>query len=198
MYVNIFVMNTSAIPFGLPDTAPDLARRFAAIMAGLGALIARRFLKMPHLTGFTLLLWGRINRAVRRLHQALTQTPADRRARPTRCDRAGGGRVRPVDLPRGRGWIVRELGWEAAAFLGQLEALLREVETRTALAAAPGAGRVLRPICRMLGVPLSVTPKVLPKMVATDSGVRPSPPAPGATPADRDLVTIAEKISTSG
>ncbi len=190
-------MNTFAIPFGLPDTAPDLARRFAAIMAGLGALIARRFVKMPHLAGFTLLLWGRINRAVRRLHRALTQTPADVRARPRRVDRAGDGRARPVDLPRGRGWIVRELGWEAAAFVNQLDALLREVETRAALAAAPGAGRVLRPICRMLGVPASVTPKVLPKMVATDSGVPPWPPAPGASPADCALLTMAEKISTS-
>ena len=195
-------MNTFATPFGLPDTAPDLARRFAAIMAGLGALIARRFVKMPHLAGFTLLLWGRISRAVRRLHRALTQNPADIRARQRRVDRAGDGRVRPVDLPvdlpRARGWIVRELGWEAAAFLNQLEALLRELETRAALAAAPGAGRVLRPICRMLGVPASVLPKVLPKMVAADSVGRPWPPALGASPADRDLVTIAEKIFTSG
>ena len=153
-------MNNSAIPFGLPDTAPELARRFAVIMAGLGALIARRFVKMPHLSGVTLLLWGRLNRAVRRLHRALTQKPGKLRAK-----RAPVVRVRSMSLPSGRGWIVRELGWEAATYMGQLEALLAEIGTRATLAAAPGAARILRPICRMLGVVVAELPKNRPRFV---------------------------------
>ena len=154
-------VNISSTPFGLPDTAPELARRFAVIMAGLGALIARRFLKMPHLAGFTLLLWGRLNRSVRRFYRALTQPPAKARAARARMECGDGTRARPVALPPGRGWIVRELGWEAAFYLGQLEALLAEVATRAALARVPAAGRILRPICRMLGVSVSVTPVIV-------------------------------------
>jgi len=166
-------MNASAIPFGLPDTAPALARRFAVIMAGLGALIARRFLKMPHLARFTLLLWGRLNRAVRRLQHALTHTPAKPLAPRLRAHRASAAQDRPLALPRGRGWIVRELGWEAAVFMGQLETLLAEIESQAVLAATPGAGRVLRPICGMLGVTTAVTPKIAPRVAAPEVIGRP-------------------------
>ena len=154
-------MTTANEPFGLPDGAPELARRFAWIMAGLGALIARRFLKMPHLSRFTVQLWNYINRATRRFYRALTRKPGKIRAERTRADRDTETRVRPQALPRGRGWIVRELGWEAAAFMGALEVLLGEVEARAGLAGAPAAGRVLRPICRMLGVAEAVTPVVV-------------------------------------
>ena len=154
-------MNFPTEPFGLPDTAPELARRFAWIMAGLGALIARRFLKMPHLSQFTVQLWNYLNRATRRFYQALTGKPTKARAKRARGDRTETGQVRPIALPSGRGWIVRELGWEAAAYLGAMEVLLAEVATRTALAEQPRAGRILRPICRMLGVSAEATPKIV-------------------------------------
>ena len=146
------------LPFGVSAAAPELVRRVALILAGLGALVARRFVRMPHLMKFTLLLWGRLNRAVRRLERALTRPARVRAARPGQRDRV---RAPVLSLPMGRGWIVRELGWEAAAFMSQLEALLGELETRAALARAPGAGRVLRPICRMLGVAADVPPVVV-------------------------------------
>ena len=148
----------STEPFGLPDAAPELARRFAWIMAGLGALIARRFLKIPHLSRFTVQLWNYLNRATRRFYRALTRKPAKVRATRVQGDRTDVERVRPVALPSGRGWIVRELGWEAAAYLGAMEVLLAEVATRAALTEKPRAGRILRPICRMLGVSAGVTP----------------------------------------
>jgi hypothetical protein len=69
--------------------------------------------------------------------------------------------------------VLRELGWEAAAFMGQLELLLADPTTRAALAATPGIGRILRPICRMLGV---VMPVVAPVEVAAEV-------APGVWPA---------------
>ena len=154
-------MTTASEPFGLPDAAPELARRFAWIMAGLGALIARRFLKMPHLSRFTLQLWNYLNRATRRFYRALTRRPANVRAKRARVERADAERARTVALPSGRGWIVRELGWEAAAYLGAMEVLLAEIATRAALAERPAAARILRPICRMLGVPVAVTPEVV-------------------------------------
>ena len=114
---------------------------------------------MPHLSGFTVLLFSRLSRAARRFHRALTGPQAKVRARRARTDQAGTARTRPLALPSGRGWILRELGWDAAAFLTYLEALLAEIETQAALVAAPRAGRILRPICRMLGVQAALTPK---------------------------------------
>ena len=154
----------NASPFSLPETAPALARRFAEIMAGLAGLaglVARRFLRMPHLMRFTLLLWGRLNRAVRQFHRALTQGPGAVRAARVRGPRGDVARVRKLALPTGRAWLVRELGWEAAGYMSQLEALLADVANRAALAAAPATGRVLRPICRMLGV----SPEAVPRAV---------------------------------
>jgi len=144
-------------PLTEPDAAPEMALRFGAIMAGLAALIARRFLRMPHLMRFTVLLYGRLNRLAARLLRAMTR-PAQVRA--PRRDRAETVRSNAISLPRGHGWLVRELGWEAAAYMSQLEALLREPAMLGALADAPRAARVLRPICRMLGVVAEVPPVV--------------------------------------
>ena len=164
-------MNTSTEPFGLPDTAPELARRFAVIMAGLGALIARRFLKMPHLSGFTVLLWKRLNRAVPRFFRALTRPPGKVRAKRARAAApADVVRVRSARLPSGRGWLVRELGWEAAGYMCHLEVLLAEPEMQAVLARFPGAGRILRPLCRMLGIPASAaTPPLVVVATAPES-----------------------------
>ena len=134
-------------------------------------MIARRFLKMPHLSRFTVQLWSYLNRATRRFHRALTRKPAKVRATRARAARGGAERVRPVALPSGRGWIVRELGWEAAAYLSAMEVLLAEAATQAGLTAAPGAGRVLRPICRMLGVSVAVTPVIVRAKPAPEQAV---------------------------
>ena len=168
-------MNYSPSPFSVPVAAPELARRFAWIMAGLGALIAARFLRMPHLSGFTVQLWGYLNRAVRRFHRALTRPATKVRATRVRVARGDAERSPPVAFPSGRGWIVRELGWEAAAYLTAMETLLAEMGTQAALAHAPGAGRILRPICRMLGVSATLTPKK-PVVTAAPEMVAPSVP----------------------
>lgn len=143
-------MNTNPTPpIFRPSDAPELARRFALILAGLAALVARRFLRMPHLVGLTVRLWTRLGRMARRFERGFARKAAKRAARP-----GGGGapRVRAASLPSGRGWLVRELGWEAAGFGCQLEALLADPAMQAALAELPGLGRVMRPLCRMLGV----------------------------------------------
>ena len=64
---------------------------------------------------------------------------------------------RPPVLPRGARWLLRLIPG-AAASRSQREALLREPEMAALLAADPRLGRILRPLCRMLGVHGSVTP----------------------------------------
>lgn len=126
-------------------------------------------MRMPHLVGLTVLLWTRITRVVRRFERLMVR-PARvgavrvraLRVRTLRTGRGDGGRAAQVRLPSERGWLVRELGWEAAAYLGQLEALLADRAMRAVLASLPGAGRVLQPLCRMLGVPAAaIAPAVV-------------------------------------
>jgi hypothetical protein len=54
-------------------------------------------------------------------------------------------------VPTGRCWLVQ---WTQAAvgYRSFLETLVADPEMATLLAAAPGAGRILRPFCRALGV----------------------------------------------
>src|SRR5947209_16938317 len=58
---------------------------------------------------------------------------------------------RPL-LPRRSGWLLR-LTPSAAAARSQLEYLLADPEMAALLAEVPQAGRILRPLCHMLGIP---------------------------------------------
>ena len=56
-----------------------------------------------------------------------------------------------ASLPREFGWVGRMLP-EAAKYAGALQYLLRDPETLALLEKAPQAGRMLRPLCQLLGV----------------------------------------------
>ena len=145
-------MNMPPAPLNPPASAPELARRVAAILAGLAAVVARRFLREPKLIGLIIPLWVWLGRAARRLERAMTRLRAIRAVPVATAQVARVGRVRPVRLPSGQAWLVRALGWEAAGYGCQLEALLAEPEMQAVLARLPAAGRILRPLCRMLGM----------------------------------------------
>lgn len=149
-------MNTPTPPFNLPATTPELALRLSLILAGLVALVARRFLRMPRLVGLTIALCSRLGRAAWRFARMMTRKTAVRAPR-VRAGLVARVRARAVGLPSGRGWLVRELGWEAAGYGSQLQALLDDPAMQAVLVAMPGAGRIFRPLCRMLGVPGPVT-----------------------------------------
>ena len=153
----------------LSAIAPETARRFGVIMAGLAALVARRFLREPHLIGLVGPLWSWLNRCVQRFEQARPQTTP--RKAPTRTASARVATVTPkLRLPSGKAWLVRALGWEAAGYGSQLETLLGEPEMQTLLASMPTLGRILRPVCRMLGV---TTLNIMPKTIKPRAATRP-------------------------
>lgn len=56
-----------------------------------------------------------------------------------------------VKLPREFGWVRRALP-ETGQFAGVLMYLLRDPETAALVEKAPEAGRILRPLCRLLGI----------------------------------------------
>ena len=152
---------TAAAPFTPSSAAPAYMHGFGVILGGLGLAIGRLFLRRPDLLPLALPLWRWLNRAVRRLERAVTRAET---ARPDagRVPRSRAPTQARIRLPSRRAWLVREFGWEVAGFGSQLQHLLGQSEMQAALAARPEVGRILRPICRMLGVEVPGLAKVAP------------------------------------
>ena len=102
------------------------------------------------------LLWNRLSRLTRRFDALVARLQAGqpaavypKRTRPARAPPEPG----VLRLPRDHWWLFRLLPREAAAaHRGRLEALLADPQTAALLAAAPEAGRILRPLCRLLAI----------------------------------------------
>jgi len=164
---------------------PAAIQRFALIIDGLCRSFAA-----SHARGVAgpliLLVWSRLRRigarfaAVAARVRSGTVPAASSRAacRGTAC---GPAASRPTPsgarqtLPRGFAWLVR-LAPEAACHGSQLQNLLSDAEMVALLSAAPQMARVLRPLCRMLGV--EPTPELLPPWARARASVA-SAIAPG-------------------
>ena len=135
-----------------PLASPALADRFASLVEGLRRAIAARGVGLGLAVPLMLLLWSRLRRTALRFARlaekarAGTLPPPRRRLRSPRP-----ARPPPVRLPRGAAWLLRRLP-QAAAAASQLQHLLADPAMAELLAAAPQAGRLLRPLCQMLGV----------------------------------------------
>jgi hypothetical protein len=124
-------------------------------------------------TALALLLYRRLGEIGREMERLVERFQAGRlsrcatRAAPRRDDRArvtDGASDGPEDgaqaavapvWPRRFAWLVRLAGYQAAGFGSQLQAILEHPEMVALLAAAPQSVRILRPLCRMLGVETS-------------------------------------------
>ena len=131
---------------------------------------------------FLLLVWTRIQRLANRFVRLVEKIEAGTLPPPRRPGAPRPRRPRPPPdparrLPRGHAWLVR-LGRHEAANAGSLlGGLLADPDMAALLEAEPRRlGRVLRPLCRMLGVtppPLIARPPPKPALAAV------SPPAAG-------------------
>jgi hypothetical protein len=133
---------------------PAAADRFVLIIDGLCRVVAAR-----HGRGLAgpliVLIWGRLRRlaarfAVLAAHVRAGTLPATRRRATPRPAAAPRAFVAPPRTPRGFAWLVR-LVPEAAPYGEVLRHLLDDPEMAALLEAAPRMGRLLRPLCRMLG-----------------------------------------------
>ena len=175
-------------PLPIQAYAPEFARRFRLIMSALLAVIGRRLGRDPRFATIIWPLWNRCNRTANRFqrlmaHLAAGTLPKPRTPREPREPGAptrSGGPHRPADrLPRGNGWLVRVLGYEAAGLASQLSALLSEPGVAELLALAPTAGRSLNPVKRLLGVGEYVIRQPRPKpKAAPKEALRFEPPGP--------------------
>ena len=166
----------------LPQALPD---RFAAVIDVLCRSVAARGGRGGLPGPFIVLVWSWLRRTARRFARLAAKVEAGTLPRRRRPAAHGKSRTLPADpppddpkrprrpprprLPRGFAWLPRLV--PAASVSGsQLQHLLGTPEMAALLEAAPQAGRLLRPLCRMLGVRL------------TPALVRPHQPRPPARP----------------
>ena len=138
-----------------PPIAPGISARLTLTLDGLYRACAARMARNPAIVGLLMLACARFRRAAARFATlavlASQGRVPPRRIRPRRTqDPARPSRPWPR-LPRGRYWLIR-LAPEANCFASQLQHLLADPGMAALLQAAPQAGRILRPLCRMLAV----------------------------------------------
>ena len=155
-----------------------LATGLTVILTSICALLS---LRVAVLGQFYNPIWTRFSRARRRLANIVARIAAGRaprlaasRAPDLRPAGQRGGSPAPY-LPCRPAWLVATLGYHVAGYGSQLQHLLHDPATLETLAAAHPAdraavARILRPLCRLLGLNL---PPIL--------QAAPRPPAPKRT-----------------
>ena len=126
---------------------------FANILSDLQAVIAAHAARNRALTVLLVAVWGRIARMKVRLEKLVAlwragMLPAARKPR-ARGAIASVSKPRQV-FPSSVAWLTRLLGYEVAVYGSQLRHLMTEDECARFLEDCPRAGRILRPLVRML------------------------------------------------
>ena len=150
-----------------------IATLFSAILLGMRAALAPHVDRDPARTPFLLLAWTRLGRAATRFQSLFTRWQSGTLPAPIK-PRAGqprAARARPY-FPAGRAWLAGSTDHHVRGRASQLEHLLAHPDMLAFLAAAPQAGRILRPLCHMLGIDPPAMLRLPPRPVC----VRPKPP----------------------
>ena len=139
----------------LPAPGPSLSQRLTLVVQALRAAIAAHAARDRTVVAVAWLVWPYLNRLAARFAaltlrvQAGHGVVARAASRPRAAPEAS--RPRLPGLPQGFAWLAR-LAPSILPLRGQMCHLLSDPELAALLAAAPQAGRILRPLCRMLGI----------------------------------------------
>jgi hypothetical protein len=169
----------------IPETeATPLSEVFGIIVNGLCAAMQKQSETDPYIIPICIRLWTSLLHMTKRYERLVARflegSLAPYRPRPYRPRtkwpepvRKPGEEPKPkTTLPRAFGWILKYVPG-AAVYRDQLRDILADPVMIEFLTAAPQAGRLLRPLCRTLGVPL--TAELLPRK-------KPEPTTPSSEP----------------
>jgi hypothetical protein len=185
LYLFVFALAPfPPIPSGPASPSDFLARTLGGLCRAIAARCAGRDAAITVARPLLILLWSRLNRTVLRFASLAARAAAGRlaapRQRPARPASVSPPSPSPLSSPRPPAvefaWLVR-LVPGTAAYGSQLQYLLATPEMAALLATAPQAGRILRPLCRMLGVPPPPAPPARPQ------AAKPAPAKPEPAPA---------------
>ena len=164
-------------------TATPLGRLLAFAISSLCGFMAVRAAKDRALTAMLVYLDGRLSRLVGRFDRLVVrwQSGTLGAPRPSRAGRARPSTPPPHRLPSGQGWLLR-IEQPAAQYAGQFRRVIAAAEESGLLAAAPQAGRLLRPLCRMLGIALPPALQRPRRVRAKPAAAAPAKPSAGPPP----------------
>jgi len=150
--------------------------RFALVIDGLYRAVAARIAARTITAALITLICGRLRRIDTQLQALIARFRAGTLRVVVATPRHAPVPPRPA-LPSGFGWLLPLVPCEAACHASQLRAVLAEPEMAALIAATPQAARLLRPLCRVLGLePALLTPPANPATAA--SPVNPATAAP--------------------
>ncbi|MBV8521683.1 MAG: hypothetical protein JOY71_06070 [Acetobacteraceae bacterium] len=187
------------MPWTAPPLPTGLSNRLALIIAGLRGILAAHMAKDRSAVAVLFLAWARLGRLSSRFQALLAAIRAGRLPPTPSARRQAGDDLelpRPEGLPAPRlpgrfGWLIR-LVPGAAVYGTQVQYLLADPEMSALLADVPQAGRILRPLCRMLGIRLG------PEPVAKRRGRRASASDTAASSGETDAsATRAVRLASS-
>ena len=187
-------MGCVLIPFVPPAASQPLTHRFALFIEALRHAVARRGGRGGLPGPLLVLIWSRLRRMAARFTQLAERGPA--RSGPAGSGPAGIGTTlsavkapgaSAAPQPRTRASLqpsrsfasLLRLVPETAQLTGQLRHLLADPEMAPLLAATPELGRILRPLCHMLGIRPVHTASLYPppRSIVTPKAERKVPPA---------------------
>ena len=163
-----------------------LAQAFSGFMSGICSIVGDRANRGGPLAPLLILIYWRLRRTVARLDRiaqlwtagTLPKPQPARATRPTEAPPAAEpAKPRPY-VPGANAWLFR-LAQRTAQYTGQFEIFLANPETQALVAAAPQAGRLLRPLCTMLGLK---PPEYLRRPRRTPNPARPAQARPEPSP----------------
>ncbi|GAA5265657.1 hypothetical protein ACOSOMT5_P2084 [Acidiphilium sp. MT5] len=145
-------MATRTNPLALP-----LADRLTVILTMLRKIIGDQGPALRINPALNLLIWKRVGYFIRRFRQIATNPPKPRPPRPNRSPSASKPQADPslLKLPTRHAWLPRLFpGHLVPCARGQFQTFLTEPDMTALIAETPQLGRILRPLCHMLGIPL--------------------------------------------
>ncbi|MDD2875818.1 MAG: hypothetical protein PHT60_01160 [Acidiphilium sp.] len=179
------------------NTPETLSERFAWLMALIRKGITT-YGPTPHLAGpLVTLAWARIDTLSKRFMKCMARGPIPaRKPRPVRTSRPAKPKPEYV-LPRGFNWFrlmfpnTETRPAPSAMPANLLRDMLAEPEMLDLIATNPAIGRILRPLCTLLGI------RHPPALQRPERPRKPSPPRPGpAKRAERPLPNFPPITST--
>ena len=183
-----------------------LTTPFRTILDGLKVTLGLIAYRDARVRALLTLAWFHINRTINRFERLVSLWQSGKLPKPrTRGQRAKRQAPTPPKprLPQGQAWLVRRLqDYRVNGCAGQLQHFLSNTpELQDFLAAAPQANRLLRPVCRMLGItpPLPLPPRgptprpARPRKPRRPRPPRPSPPVERTSPPRPPEPTFAQR-----
>ena len=153
-----------------------LATLLTAILTGMRAALAPHVNRDRARTAILLCAWTRIGRAASRFQALFARWQSNTlpTPRPARAARPTETQQKPY-FPAGRAWLAGTTDHHVRGHASQLQHLLDHPDMPKFLAAAPQAGRILRPLCHMLGI-------TMPAALLPRSRMKPSRRKPANSP----------------